>query len=76
MNSTRMRFGFLVLAVYAALGMIGVYSQSPAPATAGVCAADAGLASAGESERQHSSSDGGSSDVNVEWHSFLPGAFK
>lgn len=77
MNSTRMRFGFLVLAVYAALGMIGVYSQSPAPATAGVCATDvANLADAGESERQHSSSDGGSSDVNVEWHSFLPGAFK
>ena len=29
MNSTRMRFGFLVLAVYAVLGVIGVYSQAP-----------------------------------------------
>lgn len=79
MNSTRIRFGFLVLAVYAVLGVIGVYSQSPAPAaSAGVCASDiaelAGVAS--EADRQHSSSDGGGGGVNVEWHSFLPGAFK
>lgn len=79
MNSTRIRFGFLVLAVYAALGVIGVYSQSPGPAaTAGVCPSGiAELASAAsEADRQHSSSDGDTGEVNVEWHSFLPGAFK
>lgn len=76
MNSTRMRFGFLVLAVYAALGVIGVYSKSPAPVTAEVCAADAAvIASAGGDSERRRSSDGGS-EVEVQWHSFLPGAFK
>lgn len=30
MHSNRMRFGFLALAVYAVLGVVGVYSQSSA----------------------------------------------
>ncbi len=79
MNSKRISFGFLVLAVYAVLGVIGVYSPSPTSDTE-ICATDivnlakdadvVGTASAS------ASASGGSSSANVEWHSFLPGAFK
>ncbi len=78
MNSTRMRFGFLVLAVYAVLGVIGVYSQAPGAQGQEVCITSGTLVAGntGDSgDRAHSSSDGGS-EVSVEWHSFLPGAFK
>ena len=78
MNSTRMRFGFLVLAVYAVLGVIGVYSQAPGAQGQEVCITSGTIVASGRvdsSDRGHSSSDGGS-DVSVEWHSFLPGAFK
>ncbi len=77
MNSTRIRFGFLVLAVYAVLGVIGVYSQAPGAQGDEVCITSGAIAgnSSDSGDRAHSSSDGGS-DISVEWHSFLPGAFK
>lgn len=74
MHSKRIRFGFLVLAVYATLGVIGVYSQSPTPSTE-VCATDIATIAASAASSDRSSSSGGGS-TNVEWHSFLPGAFK
>lgn len=72
MNSKRMRFGFLVLAVYALLGVIGVYSQSPTSAPQ-VCATD--LPSIAKAVDTSTSNSGGDA-ASVEWHSFLPGAFK
>lgn len=72
MNSKRMRFGFLVLAVYAMLGVVGLYSQAPTSTTE-ICATDI-VNIAKSAEIGNSSSDGAS--ANVEWHSFLPGAFK
>lgn len=74
MNSKRIRFGFLVLAVYATLGVVGVYSQSPTTSTE-TCPTDiASIASSAASTDRGRSSGGAS--ANVEWHSFLPGAFK
>jgi len=71
-----MRFGFLVLAVYAVLGVIGVYSKSSPPATAEECVVEAAvIARAGGGPERRRSADGGS-EVEVQWHSFLPGAFK
>lgn len=76
MNSKRMRFGFLVLAVYATLGVVGVYSQSPTPTTE-ICATDiVSIAKSAKSSSTSGTSNGGGGSVNVEWHSFLPGAFK
>ena len=72
MHSNRMRFGFLALAVYAVLGVVGVYSQSSA-ATEAKMSEIARLASRVEAARS-SSEDG--TELNAEWHSFLPGAFK
>jgi hypothetical protein len=79
MNSKRISFGFLVLAVYAMLGVVGVYTQSPTQATE-VCATDiVSIVKAADVVGTSSASSGsssGSSSANVEWHSFLPGAFK
>jgi hypothetical protein len=73
MNSKRMRFGLLVLAVYAVLGAVAIAGQSSsndasAPDLAAIVTA------AGASATQAGSNGGG--DASVEWHSFLPGAFK
>lgn len=73
MNSKRMVFGLLTLAIYAMLGVVGVYSQSPTPATE-ICATD--IVNMAKSANASGGSSGGGGSVNVEWHSFLPGAFK
>lgn len=74
MNPKRIRFSFLVLAVYAVLGVVGVYSQSTSP-TPEICVTDiAAIATSVNSGP--SSNGGGSSNASLEWHSFLPGAFK
>jgi hypothetical protein len=75
MNSKRMRFSILVLAVYAVLGVVGVFSQSQA---SGDADSIPGLVEmAAPSERGIGSSGG---DVSIEeslqWHSFLPGSFR
>jgi len=72
MHSIRMRFGFLALAVYAVLGVVGVYSQSSSTATEASVSDTAALAT--RVEKARSSEDG--TELNAEWHSFLPGAFK
>lgn len=71
MNSKRMRFGFLVLAVYALLGVVGVYSQSTSAPQ--VCVTE--LPSIAKVVDTSTSNSGGDA-ASVEWHSFLPGAFK
>lgn len=72
MNSKRIRFSFLVLAVYAVLGVVGLYSQSTNSATElGVT----DIAAIAASVNPAQSTSGGGSD-SVEWHSFLPGSFK
>lgn len=78
MNSIRMRFGFLVLAVYVMLGLVGVYSQSPTSTTE-ICATDVvNIARSADASRASAGGGGSSSSAsaNLEWHSFLPGAFK
>ena len=70
MNNKRMRFGFLVLCLYAALGVVGLASRSPQ----GPALELAELAKVTASSSR--ATDGGSPDPSVEWHSFLPGAFK
>ncbi|MBK9654035.1 MAG: hypothetical protein IPO66_00675 [Rhodanobacteraceae bacterium] len=74
MNSKRIRFSFLVLAVYAVLGVVGVYSQS-SNSSPEVCVTDIAAIATSVNGGQ---SDGGGSSTNasLEWHSFLPGAFK
>lgn len=70
MNNKRMRFGLLVLAIYAALGVIGISSRGTdgSPATE--------LAALAKSAGTVHSGDAGAAEASVEWHSFLPGAFK
>jgi len=70
MNNKRMRFGFLVLSLYAALGLIGVASRGPQ----GPSMELADLAKAAATSAR--ATEAGSADPSVEWHSFLPGAFK
>ncbi len=70
MNNKRMRFGFLVLCLYAALGVIGLASRHPQ----GPALELAQLAKA--ASKSVRATDSGSADPSVEWHSFLPGAFK
>ncbi len=75
MNSKRISFGFLVLAVYAMLGVVGLYSAPTS--TTEICATDVvSIATSATSADQSRASSGGGSSANVEWHSFLPGAFK
>ena len=74
MNSKRMRFGFLVLAVYAVLGVIGVYSQT-STSTLEISVGNIAALATGV-EKASSTSGGGGGDSSAEWHSFLPGAFK
>ncbi len=71
MNNKRMRFGFLVLSIYAALGVIGVSSRESA--TNGVLIV---ANTQGATTSPAASSEGGGAEVSVQWHSFLPGAFK
>lgn len=73
MNSKRIRFGLLVLATYAMLGVVGVYTQSPTP-TAEICATD--IVNIVKAADVVGTASGGGSSASVEWHSFLPGAFK
>lgn len=72
MNSKRMRFSILVLAVYAVLGVVGVFSQTQTSVDAD------SISTMAESSDSARSGSGG--DVSVEeslqWHSFLPGAFR
>lgn len=69
MNNKRMRFGFLVLGLYAALGVIGLASRGPqGPALE--------LAEIAKSAPTSSHATNSGSAASVEWHSFLPGAFK
>lgn len=75
MNSKRIRFSFLVLAVYAVLGVVGVYSQSTNLAPE-VCVTDIAAIAASVNAGQSSSGGSGGSSDSREWHSFLPGAFK
>lgn len=72
MNSKRMRFSFLVLAVYAVLGVVGLYSQLTNSAPE-ISVTD--IAAIATSVNAAQSTSRGSSD-SVEWHSFLPGSFK
>lgn len=69
MNSKRIRFGCFVLAVYAALGVIALTSQHQDDASMPDLAGMASVATGSTSET-------GGSDASLEWHSFLPGAFK
>ncbi|HWS26650.1 MAG TPA: hypothetical protein VN259_08790 [Xanthomonadales bacterium] len=73
MNSKRIRFSFLVLAVYAVLGVVGLYSQSPTSAPE-ICVSD--IAAIATSVKTTQSTSGGGTSESLEWHSFLPGAFK
>jgi hypothetical protein len=75
MNSKRISFGFLVLAVYAVLGVVGLYSQPPSSTTE-ICATDIVNIATSADASGSSAGGGGSASANVEWHSFLPGAFK
>ena len=72
MNSKRIRFSFLVLAVYAVLGVVGLYSQSNS--TPEISVTD--IAAIATSVNGAQSTSGGGSSDSVEWHSFLPGSFK
>lgn len=69
MNSKRIRFGCFVLAVYAALGVVALTSQHQDDASVPELADIATTATS-------SASESGGSDASLEWHSFLPGAFK
>lgn len=73
MNSKRMRFGLVALAVYAALGMVGLYTGAP-------CVLDCEQTTiAGESKAMSPPVERASTsapDLSVEWQSFLPGSFK
>lgn len=73
MNSKRIRFSFLVLAVYAVLGVVGLYSQSTTSKPA-ISVTD--IAAIATSVNATQSTSGGGSSDSVEWHSFLPGSFK
>jgi hypothetical protein len=73
MNNKRMRFGFLVLAIYAALGVVGIASRAP-DASGGV--QFAAIAKSATNAATSASGGGGAADASAEWHSFLPGAFK
>ena len=72
MNSKRIRFSFLVLAVYAVLGVVGLYSQSTS--TPEISVTD--IAAIATSVNGAQSTSGGGGSDSVEWHSFLPGSFK
>jgi|GEM_PF-1638288 len=75
MNNKRMRFGFLVLAMYAALGVIGVSSRESAISGSELMVSNVAV-EATVSTSHSSSNEGGGPDVSVQWQSFLPGAFK
>lgn len=74
MNSKRMRFSVLVLAVYVVLGVVGAFSQSSISGDLiGV-----GQLSKSDTPVEHSRSNSGgeaSAEHSLQWHSFLPGAF-
>lgn len=72
MNNKRMRFGFLVLAIYGALGVVGIASRAP-DANGGMQLAVLAKQAANAAT---SGDGGGAANASVEWHSFLPGAFK
>jgi len=74
MNNKRMRFGFLVLAMYAALGVIGVSSRESAISGSELMVSNVAVETTVSTS--HSSSNEGGPDVSVQWQSFLPGAFK
>jgi hypothetical protein len=75
MNSKRMRFSILVLAVYAVLGVVGVFSQAQTSGDADsipklveiVAPAERGIGSSGGDA---------SAEESLQWHSFLPGSFR
>ena len=67
--------GFLKFALgVAVLGVVGVYSQSTNRAPE-ICVSDMASIATSVTAGQ-SSSGGGGSNASLEWHSFLPGAFK
>ena len=75
MNSKRMRFSILVLAVYAVLGVVGVFSQAQSPGDADCIPNLAEMVA--PSERGIGSSGGDvSAEQSLPWHSFLPGSFR
>jgi hypothetical protein len=73
MNAKRMRFSFLVLTVYAVLGIVGIYSETTGSNSA-VRATDVTAIVISTDARQTSAE--GAIDASIEWHSFLPGSFK
>lgn len=74
MNSKRMRLGLVALAVYAALGMVGLYTGAPCvlDCEPTLIAGESKSKPAAAVERTSTSAP----DLSVEWQSFLPGAFK
>ncbi len=75
MNPKRMRFSILVLAVYAALGVVGVFSQV---SSSGDGDRSPNLAeTVAPAERGVGNSGGDvSAEQSLQWHSFLPGSFR